>query len=70
MRAAAFVLELTPDGAAAWTGRQRHAHIEREPDDFETVEPWSNPPPGWADVGRPGQKQRDCRRRYRGRGRG
>lgn len=67
----AFVQTLGANGNTVWTwSRQRRAHIASERDDREYVEPWENPPPGWADVGRPGQKQRDCRRRDRGRGRG
>jgi hypothetical protein len=61
-----YVERIGEDGerVATWSAR-RLARIV-DPEDYVATSPPGSPPPGWADVGRPGERRRSCRPRFRG----
>ena len=58
-----YVESIGLDGERVETWSRRRVAFSRDDERWQPFAPPSSPPPGWADVGRPGQKYRGKRSR-------
>lgn len=60
-----YVESIGEDGERVTTWSRRRVARLRDPEDDSQRSPPGSPPPGWADVGRPGERRPACRSRAR-----